>query len=120
MNTVLSSSNDTGNDVKITLTYPTTRIDYWLKYDSRSSKEKALIMFIGGHKRDNICKLLNISNKQLRLWIISYYVRMLRDKKAKKLNSIYKKPNNYSEWTSSIIYNFWSQIRDNQKINPNF
>jgi len=76
----------------------------WIKADIRNKNDKAIALYKYGKSTDFICQRLGISIKELSILINKLY----RDEPlvVKKPTSVLKAPENYSQWTSSII-NSW-------------
>ncbi|MEN8906132.1 MAG: helix-turn-helix domain-containing protein [Clostridiales bacterium] len=97
------------------LPFEHTKINDWIEYDSRSSREKAILMFLKGRKTKNIAKRLNVNINQVRSWTLSIYDKEKTPPANFKLNTNLRTPNNFSSWNSNTIYNFWNSFNTRQK-----
>jgi len=96
---------------KIILPYGKTKLLEWIKYDSRDTSDKAIIMFLSGRNRNNICNLLDITPNYLAKIVFNYYERSYNTEfkqRELKINI----PNNFSSWNSKIIYSHLKHIRN--------
>jgi hypothetical protein len=98
------------------LSYESNRIDYWIKNDCRTIKEKAVIMFYYNCNYEYISKKLNVKIQDVRKWIIDLYNdnypnNTYQDRRRNKPLSI---PHNFSLWNSTNIYYFWNRLKSRQ------
>ncbi|MEN8907621.1 MAG: hypothetical protein ABF289_16845 [Clostridiales bacterium] len=93
------------------LQYNKTKLNDWIKNDSRSIQDKAIIMFIDGKKHMTICKYLKITSDYFRRIVFDYYKKfeILEKPIQKKATNI---PINFSTWNSNILYSHLHKIRN--------
>jgi hypothetical protein len=88
------------------------KISDWIKYDPRSKKEKAMILFKSGKNIKAIARALNLDLNKLSKWIFNYYENLDNNKIIEfPKNDKFNTPDNYSSWNSNIIYEFWNKSR---------